>query len=73
MFVSQNEMQSRWKRLLTSGDKGHGSKDELHFDGGRWITAMGIFWLMVDEYFDDVWDEEEKEKTSGPRIKAISV
>lgn len=29
--------------------------------------------ILVDEYFDDVWDEEEKEKASGARIKAISV
>jgi hypothetical protein len=29
--------------------------------------------IVVDECFDDVWDEEEKEKTSGGRSKAIGV
>jgi hypothetical protein len=32
--------------LLTSGDKGHGGKDELHFDDGRWIMVMRRLWLM---------------------------
>jgi fructose-specific phosphotransferase system component IIB len=35
-----------WRSLLTSGDKGHGSKDELHFDDGRWIMVMRGLWLM---------------------------
>lgn len=26
--------------MLTGGDKGHGSKDEFHFDNGRWIMAI---------------------------------
>ena len=29
--------------------------------------------ILVDEYFDDFWDEEEKAKTSGRRSRAISV
>lgn len=69
--MSKSPMQSRWKRLLTSGDQGHDSKDELHFDDGRWIMAMGRLWLM--NAVDDVWDGEEKEETSSGRSKAISV
>jgi hypothetical protein len=46
MHVSKGPVKVRWRSLPTSGDKGHDSKDELHFDDGRWIMVMRGLWLM---------------------------